>query len=137
LATNAAAGQPTRASWAAAGNRHCAVANAQVRALPKATTRAPLIADIRHTLVIAKRLTRELGLIPKPSHEVHLIGELLANSRKQDSIVQRQLLPALIKRQAHRVQRAATELKPLGTRYNKIARTLGARICAESPTPSG
>ena len=137
VATEATAGSPTRASWAAAANRYCTVGNAQIRALPKVTTGARLIGDSRAILVVAKRETRQLARIPRPPRERSLIGKLIANSRKQDTIVQKQLLPALIRGDSSRVQYLLSELKPLGTRYNKIARRLGARICAKNPSPAG
>lgn len=137
VATEATAGSPTRASWAAAANRYCSVGNAQIRALPKMTTGARLIHDIRATLVIARRETRQLARIPRPPRERSLIGKLIANSRKQNTIFQKQLLPALLRGDSSRVQYLLSELKPLGTRYNKIARRLGARICAQNPSPSG
>ena len=136
-ATVAVAGSPTRASWAAAANRYCTVANTQIRALPKVTTRAQLIGDSRAILVIAKRETRQLARILRPPRERSLIGKLIANSRKQNTIFQKQLLPALISGDSSRVQYLLSELKPLGIRYNKIARRLGARICAQTPSPSG
>ena len=137
VATEATAGSPTRASWAAAANRYCTVANTQIRALPKVTTRAQLIGDSRAILVIARRETRQLVRILRPPRERSLIGKLIANSRKQNTIVQKQLLPALSRGDSSRVQYLLSELKPLGTRYNKIARRLGARICAQTPSPSG
>jgi hypothetical protein len=131
------AGSPTRASWAAAANRDCAAANANVRALPKPTTRRRLIDDVRSTLIISKRVTRQLSLIPSPSRERSAIGKLLANSRRQNSIVQNQLLPALINGSQSRAQNAVAVLDPLGRSFNRMARALGARICAENPEPQG
>jgi hypothetical protein len=137
VASEAGAGSPTRASWAAAANRYCSVASAQVIALPKPTTLPRLIADFRGTLVIAKRETRQLARIARPPRERSLIGKLLANSRKQDSISQK-LLQALIEGDLSRARFLGTEIDPLNTRYDKIARKLGARICAEiNPFPSG
>lgn len=136
-ATQAAAGSPTRASWAAAANRDCAAVNAKVRAMPKPKTLRLLIADTRSTLALSKRVTRKLSLIPRPLPERALIAKLLANSRVQNRIFQDQLLPALTAGDAAGVQQAANELKPLGPAFNRMARSLGARICAENPAPQG
>jgi hypothetical protein len=105
--------------------------------MPKPKTLRLLIADTRSTLALSKRLTRQLSVIPRPLSERGLIAKLLANSRAQNRIFQDQLLPALTARDEAAIQQAANELKPLGPAFNKMARSLGARICAENPAPQG
>jgi uncharacterized coiled-coil protein SlyX len=137
LVAKASAGSPTRASWALAANRDCAAANTRIRALPLPQTSKLLIRDTRSTLAISKQVTRQLSLIPRPRRERAAILKLLTNSRTQNRIVHEQLLPALVGKNQQRIQRTAAELKPLGTRFNKLARSLGARVCAENPAPHG
>lgn len=137
VAAQASAGSPTRASWALAANRVCASANTRIRALPTPLTAKLLIRDTRSTLAISKQVTQQLSLIPAPKRERATIGKLLTNSRAQNSIVQHRLLPALVARKQSRVRQVAARLRPLGTRFNKLARSLGARVCAENPAPHG
>jgi len=137
VATQASAGAPTRGGWALAANQDCAAANSRIRALPLPATRKLLVRDTRSTLAISKQVTRQLSLIPRPKRERPAILKLLANSRTQNGIVQKRLLPALVRKNQRLVQRAAVQLKPLGTRFNRMARALGARVCAENPAPHG
>lgn len=137
VVSQASAGSPTRASWAAAANQKCAAANARIRALPKATTLPVLIRDTRSTLGVSKQLTNQLSLIPVPRRERMSVHTLLTNSRAQNSIVEERLLPALRTGAQSRVHQVTAELKPLGTRFNKLARSLGAVVCAENPAPHG
>jgi hypothetical protein len=133
----AIAGTPTRASWAAAANHVCASMNAKVRALPKPITPARYLVDIRGTLRIAKQGTRELAQIPAPKSEASTIGKLLAVSRSQNRLVQRQFLPALLAGDVQRAKRIAKQGSRLNTQLNRMARSLAARVCAKNPAPQG
>lgn len=132
-----AAGSPTRASWSTDANRDCAVIYARIRALPKPTTKQRFIADTRSALRLAKLLVRQLSRIPVPDAMHQRVHKLLTNQRTQDRIFEYQLLPALTNGEQKRIQRAAKELQPLDAQFNRLARSLGARVCAENPSPQG
>jgi hypothetical protein len=137
LAGQAAAGAPTKASWAAAANRACAGSYATVRALPKPTTHARLIATLRGLLRVGEQLTNQLARIPAPRAERQPIAKLLYVSRRQDSLIKHRLLPAVFQGDFLLYQRTATQLTPLGRLFNRLSRSLGARVCAENPSPQG
>ena len=137
LGPGASAGTPTTATWAAAANAVCASGNAGIRALPKPTTPALLVGDIRKTLTLAQHLTSRLAQIPRPPAESRAIGTLLSVSRTQNSIVAQRLLPALVRGDQAAATSAGNALGPLDTRFNRLARSLGARVCAENPAPAG
>jgi hypothetical protein len=61
-----------------------------------------------------------------------LIRKLLTISRTQNRIIQDQILPALIAHDQAGLQQALGYLKPLIPQFNRVARTLGARICAQN-----
>lgn len=134
-ASQAAAGGPTKAGWAAAANKACAASYAQVRALPRPATRDVLVADLRATLRLSKQLTHELSQIPAPPSERRMIGQLLTLANAGNKIVEQKLLPALINGDQIAVKRFAAQSDRIGARFNTIARALGARTCAENPQP--
>jgi hypothetical protein len=136
-APQAGAGSPTKASWAAAANKACGASYAKVDALPRPTTRALLIADLHATLQISKRLMHQLSQIPAPAAERGTIGQLLTLENSGDGIVDQKLLPALLNGDQAAAARFAAQSNRIGARFNTIARTLGARICAENPVPQG
>jgi hypothetical protein len=137
LAGQAAAGAPTKASWAAAANRACADNYATVRTLPKPTTHARLIAFLRGSARIEQQLTGQLARIPVPRAERQPIAKLLYVSRKEISLVKYRLLPAVLQGDFLLYQRTAVQLNPLGKLFNKLSRSLGARVCAEDVSPQG
>src|SRR5262249_55760793 len=79
-AGQASAASPTRASWAAAANRRCAVAYAAIRRLPAITT-ATFVPDLRATLRIGRTLNNQLAAIPAPASERASVRRLIAISR--------------------------------------------------------
>jgi hypothetical protein len=132
-----AAGAPTRASWAAAANRTCAAGYAEIRALPKPKTKSIFIADVRRTLRIGKRLTRQLSAIPAPPSERGTIRKLVTAGRALNRGIQLRLLPAMVKGNWDVAQRITESMDPLNARFNRLSRSLGARVCAENPAPRG
>ena len=132
---NAAA--PTRASWAAAANKRCAVAYAAIRRLPKLTT-ATIVPDLRATLRIGKALTTQLAAIPAPANERATVRRLIAISRGEIVLLQ-QYLAAIDAGDQAAVKRLAAKIANdrSGDRFNAFARSLGARVCAENPEPQG
>jgi hypothetical protein len=136
-AGHAVASPPTRASWAAAANKHCAVANAKVRRLPKIAA-STLIPDIRATLRIGKVLTAQLAAIPVPVSERATVRTLMAISHGQIALLQK-YVDAVDAGDLAAVKRLTTTIANdrSGDRYNAVARSLGARVCAENPDPQG
>ena len=53
------------------------------------------------------------------------------------ALIETKLVPALRTRDAATYAAVGAKLHAAGDRYNAIARTLGATVCAENPTPSG
>jgi hypothetical protein len=136
-APQAGAGTPTEAGWAKAANRACAVSYAKAEALPRAVTSDLLIADLRATLLISKQLTRQLSQIPRPASTRSSVAKLLSLANSGNSLVEEKLLPALATGDRNGAMRFAAQSDQIGARFNSLARTLGARTCAENPTPRG
>jgi hypothetical protein len=136
VASSAAAVTPTRSTWAAAANAVCRVAYAKIRKLPKDTTPALVLADGRATARIGKRMDAQVAAIPRPAGAQVAIAALVANSHAEERLFA-QLLQALASGNVPAAQAAAKKLGPLGTKYNRAARALGASVCAENPQPSG
>lgn len=136
LASQAAAGGASNARWAAAANKACAASYAKVEALPRVTTRDLAVADLRAVVRLSKQLTQQLSQIPAPPSERSTVGQLLQLAISGNSIVERQLVPALLMDDEVAVARYSTQSSQIGARFNAVARALGARICAENPAPS-
>ncbi len=134
---HAGAAAPTRATWAGAANKRCAVAYAAIRRLPTITT-ATFVSDLRATLRIGKTLNNQLAAIPVPASEVPTVRKLIAISRGQATLLE-QYLAAIDAGDQATVKRLATRIAKdtSGDRFNAIARSLGARVCAENPQPQG
>jgi hypothetical protein len=128
---------PTRASWAAAANRVCTASYAQIRALPKPRTHALYVSDVRKDLQIAQQVDARLAAIPRPAAERPKIAKLLTLSHQQEAVIEHAFLPALLQGDFLALERASARLKPLGNLSNKLARALGARVCAQDPSPQG
>ena len=137
VVAQAGAAGPSRTSWASTANKACAVSYAKTEALPRPTTSDLLISDLRATLRISKQLTQQLSRIPSPSSERRSIGNLLTLANSGNSVVEKKLVPALLSGDQVAVTRFAAQSEQIGDRFNNVARMLGARICAENPTPQG
>jgi hypothetical protein len=135
--TPAMAGTRTSAGWATAANKACAAAYAKIRTLPSPTTRDRYIADLRGILTISEQLSRQLAEIPRPTRESRAISQLLSLLNAANNLVEHRLLPAFISGDQAATARASTESGRLGTRFNTLARSLGARVCAANPAPHG
>src|SRR5262249_620384 len=123
-------------SWAAAANKLCAQANTFVRSLPKPTTRARLVADIRAIDRYAERWLPRFAAIPQPLSERAAIQDLIATFRKE-SRVDNQLLPAFLRGDQATAQALSAQADRLDSHFNAAARRLGAHTCALNPEPSG
>jgi hypothetical protein len=78
----------------------------------------------------------KLAAIPRPSSESNVIGSLLANSRKGQRVIA-EMIPAIQRGNQATMNRLPRNSDKLNTQFNRLALTLGARVCAENPTPSG
>lgn len=136
VATAAAARTPTTASWAKAANAICATANAQIRLLPKLTT-ATYLGDVRATGYAASREARQLAAIPRPTTERTLIAAFIENAQTSSRMIVQQFVPAVERHDSASIARLGKRIGKLGLQFNAMARKLGARVCAENPTPSG
>jgi hypothetical protein len=136
-APGAGAATPTKASWATAADATCRSANAAIRRLPKITSTTVLLTDLRATGRIAASLDAKLTAIPRPSVERRPIASLLATSRTETRLILEQLVPALERGDQSAASRLVNTSDKLGTQFNRLARALGARVCAENPEPSG
>jgi hypothetical protein len=125
----------TTASWAKAANNVCAEENAQIRMLPRISSRN-LISDLRATVRIASRADAELSAIPRPPTVNRSLKEMLSIIREQSALVTNQLLPALKRGDSAAYRRVGKTINGLNARYNALARSLGANVCAENPQPS-
>ena len=137
VVSQAGATGPTKAVWARAANRACADSYAKTVALPRATTGDLLIADLRAALRISTKLTQQLSQIPPPASERGEVSHLLTLARSGNAIVEEHLLPALLNGDQLSATRFARQSDQIGARFNTLARVLGARVCAENPTPQG
>jgi hypothetical protein len=133
----ATAASPTRASWAAAANTSCATVNAYVRSRPAPQTVAQLILFYRDVLAKTKPEASALASIPAPAADRPAIARLVAILRLQNREVEHQLIPAFVRREQAAVESVGALLVRQGSRFNAIARSLGARVCAENPSPGG
>ena len=133
---SAGASTPTRASWAAAANKICGKANAFVRSLPTPTTQKVFIADARATIRISPGVDRALAAIPRPANERSKIQALIAASQLETSLLP-QFLRAMTRNDQGSMRRLGGRLDRLDSRFNALARQLGARVCAENPEPQG
>lgn len=122
-------------SWATAANNVCRTGDAAVRKLPKLTAQTYL-ADLSATLRIAEWADRKLAVIPRPPSELRMITSFLATSKKVER-VQAQVGSALVRGDKAALKPLLAEAGRLDTQYNHQALALGARVCAQSPTPSG
>jgi hypothetical protein len=134
-AASGAAATPTKESWATAANNVCRTGDAAVRKLPKLTAQTYL-ADLSATLRIAEWADRKLAVIPRPPSELRMITSFLATSKKVER-VQAQVGSALVRGDKAALKPLLAEAGRLDTQYNHQALALGARVCAQSPTPSG
>jgi hypothetical protein len=100
------------------------------------TTRDLAVADLRAVVRLSKHLTQQLSRIPVPPSERSTVGQLLQLAISGNSILERQLVPALLMDDEVAVARYSTQSSQIGARFNAVARALGARICAENPAPS-
>jgi hypothetical protein len=127
----------TTASWAKAANNVCAEENARIRMLPKITSQKHLISDMQAIVQIASRADAKLSAIPRPPTVSRSLKEMLSIIREQSDLVRNQLLPALQRGDAPAYRRLGKTINGLNARYNTLARSVGANVCAENPQPSG
>ena len=128
---------PTRASWSAGANRICAVGNAYIRALPRPTTSALLVADLRAIFIRQERWLPEVASLPVPVRDRAPVGRLVALLRAGQGVYGRELIPALARGDQKAAGRASAKLAALGRGADAIARKLGANVCAIDPQPEG
>ena len=134
-AASAATATPTKASWASAANNICRTGNAAIRRLPRITAQT-FLADLSATLRIAAWENGKLAVVPRPASELKLITSFLATSQKQEGAVE-QVDAAVMRGDKAALKPLLAEAARLGTQYNRQALALGARVCAQNPTPSG
>jgi hypothetical protein len=127
---------PTKASWAKAADAICARADAKVRHLPKITTNAIFVSDFKAIVRLDTSLDGSLAAVPAPPAESLTIASLLANDRSQRRLIAEGLV-ALARGKSSRSSALFKQAEGLGTAYDRIARSLGASVCAISPTPDG
>jgi hypothetical protein len=134
-------GVPTKGSWAGAANAICATANLQISQLPAETSLPVVVADARAIIRIAAQAHEQIAAIPRPPAEAAVISALLANDDKGHTLMVKQLTALGNPRPTRSVgagyTRAGKELETLGSTYNAMARSLGARVCAFNPSPGG
>jgi hypothetical protein len=135
-AGSATAATPTKASWATAADATCRTVNAQIRRLPKITSNQVFVADLRATVRIGAAMNAKLAAIPRPASERKAIGSLLAITVAQQRLFD-EMIPAVQRGDQATMSRLAAKGDKLNTQYNRLALTLGARVCAENPQPSG
>jgi hypothetical protein len=134
-AASGAAATPTKGSWATAANSICRTGNAAVRKLPKITAQTYL-ADLSATIRIAAWEDGKLAVIPRPPSEVKMITSFLATSQKAEGVLE-QVGSAVVRGDKASLKPLLAEGAKLGAQYNRQALALGARVCAQNPTPSG
>jgi hypothetical protein len=126
----------TTESWAKAANSVCAEENARIRILPKITSQKHLISDMQAIVQIASRADAKLSAIPRPPTLSRSLEQMLSIIREQSDLVTNQLLPALRRGDAPAYRRLGKTINGLNARYNRLARAVGANVCAENPQPS-
>jgi len=122
----------SKATWAAKANAICARANDTTGALPNPRTLAPSDAAgyLKTALVLEQRMLRELNALPAPKgKEAEVATFLRAGAKMSDATSE--LADDVAVGNLAALQRRATLLSRLNTRFNNAAIALGARTCAE------
>ncbi len=134
-ASSGAATTPTKGSWATAANGICRAGNAAIRKLPRITAQTYL-ADLSATIRIAAWEDGKLAVIPRPPSELKMITSFLATSQKAEGVLER-VGSAVVRGDKAALKPLLADGAKLGAQYNRQALALGARVCAQNPTPSG
>jgi hypothetical protein len=129
--TLAAAHPSTKPSWAAAANAICGKGNARVRRLPNGTSPLVLASNFHAIAGIVSEENAKLSVIARPLKERRRIEAFLSASRGL-VLLYRQAATAEERRNRAATLRVLAKIDKLGSQYNVIARTLGARVCAEA-----
>ena len=122
----------SKATWAADANAICARANDTTGALPNPRTLAPSDAAsyLKTALVLEQRMLRELNALPAPKgKEAETATFLRVGAKMSDATSE--LADDVAVGNLSALQRRATLLSRLNTRFNNAAIALGARTCAE------
>jgi hypothetical protein len=132
----ATASSPTKASWARAANAVCRSVNGDVQHLPTLTSAGTAVSDLRAIERITLTADTEIAAIPRPLIERGSIERLLSNQASQRSVAA-QIALAVKRNDALGESSHGAQLAKLSRKYNAIAQSLGAAVCADTPTPSG
>ena len=129
---HAAKPNQSNATWAAKANAICARANDTTGALPNPHTLAPTDAAsyLKTALVLEQRMLRELNALSAPKgKETEVTTFLQVGAKMSDAT--NELADDVATGNLAALQRRATLLSQLNTRFNNAAIALGARTCAE------
>ncbi len=135
-AGSASAHMPTNASWVTSANAVCNSENRQIEHLPRPSSLATEIADLSATAQIGTQGTADLSAIPRPTSERLSIAALVKDARAGIPLIH-EAITAFQKGDAALLLRVQKAAQTLNDESNALATTLGARICAVNPQPSG
>ncbi len=131
------AAAPTKSSWARAANAICTKGNAEIRALPALSSAAVLISDLTKAEQIEVSEDAKFARLEAPSSERATVAALLANDRSSETLIVKQLVPALKRGDSSSASTFNAKGQRLSDAYNALARKLGATVCALNSTPGG
>jgi hypothetical protein len=135
--TRTASTSQSSPSWAAEANAICARANDATNALPNPRTLAPSDAAgyLRTVVVFEDRMLRDLNALPTPKGKQAEVTAFLDIGAKMSDATN-ELADDVTVGDLPALQRRATLLSQLNTRFNNAATALGARTCAEGSSLS-
>jgi hypothetical protein len=122
----------SKAGWATRANAICARANDTTGALPNPRTLAPSDAAgyLKTALVLEQRMLRDLNALSAPKGKEAEVATFLRTGAKMSDATS-ELADDVAVGNFTALQRRATLLSRLNTRFNNAAIALGARTCAE------
>lgn len=127
----------SKATWSAKADEICARANDTTSALPNPRTLAPSDAAsyLKTALVLEQRMLRELNALPPPKGKEAQVATFLSVGAKMSDATN-ELADDVAVGNLTGLQKRATLLSQLNTRFNNAAIALDARTCAEGSSLS-